>query len=277
MVETIQPLQRNFWWKVGLLAALLLWVYAPAFWWMADRWWAADSYYSHGLLIPFISAGLLWQKRHELAGCAFASSRWGFFLIVLGLLLQIFSAVWRIYFASAFSLLIVLAGLVLAVGGIPLWEKVWFPWAFLLFMIPMPLALIAQASLQLKLWAASASARVVQWFGIPVMQDGSVLYLPHGTVLVEDLCSGLRSMIALVALGVLFTYLTKTTRAKRFLLLAATVPIAVGANILRISIVSLVSEVYGYQWATGIFHDALGFVAFFFAFGLLWLLSRWLR
>ena len=263
--------------KVIGLALLLLWVYAPAFWWMADRWWAADSYYSHGPLIPFISALLVWWRRRELAALPKATSRWGPFLVVVGLALQLFSAIWRIYFASALSLLVVLSGLILTFGGMPLWKKAWFPVAFLFFMVPMPLALVAQLSLQLKLWAATAASHLIWWFGIPVMQDGSVLHLPHGVLLVEDLCSGLRSLISLVSLGVLCSYLMKGNWWKRGIVLAATVPVAIAANVFRITVVSLVSEVYGYHLASGAFHDIMGFVLFFLAFGILWVLGWWLR
>lgn len=268
---------RNVVWKIGLLAALLGWVYAGAFWWMADRWWEADSYYTHGPLIPLVSGFFLWSRRKALADLPPAASGWGFVLIIVGLILQVFSALWRIYFSSALSLLLVLVGLALAFGGFPLWRRVWFPILFLLFMIPMPLAFIAQTSLQLKLWAASVSSRVIWWFGIPVMQDGSTLYMPHGAVMVEDVCSGLRSLIALLALGVLCSYLTNGRLRKRILMLAASVPIALGANIFRISVISLVSEVYGYHLATGAFHDTMGFLAFGLAYGLFTILGAWLR
>ena len=268
---------RNTALKIGLLAALLAWTYAAAFWWMADRWWAADSYYSHGPLIPLVCAFLVWSLRKEITALPPASSGWGYVLIVAGLLLQIFSAVWRVYFSSALSLLILLAGFVLAFGGRPLWKRTWFPIAFLLFMIPMPLVLIAQMSLSLKLWAAAASARIIWWFGIPVKQNGSILYMPHGAVMVEDVCSGLRSLISLLALGVLCTYLTHGRLRKRIAMLAATVPIALSANIFRICVISMVSEVYGYQLATGAFHDTMGFVAFGLAYGLFLVLGSWLR
>ena len=263
--------------KAGVLVALVGWVYAPAFWWMADRWWASDSYYSHGLLIPIVSAALVWRRRHELAALTLSPSPAGLRLIGVAIAMQLLSALWRIYFLSAFSLLTLLAGMVLAVGGRPLWRQVWFPILFLVFMIPMPLALIAQVSLQLKFLAASVSREAIGFFGIPSEQDGSTLYLPHGVVLVEDVCSGLRSLIALLALGVLFTYLTKTVWWKRAALLTATVPIALGANIFRITTVCLVSEVYGYEFASGAFHDAMGFIAFGVAYGLFALLATAMR
>ena len=268
---------RNVALKIGVLAAMLAWVYAAAFWWMADRWWAADSYYSHGPLIPLVSLYLLWSRRKSLAALPPATSGWGWVLILIGLILQIFSAIWRIYFSSALSLLMVLSGLVLAFGGTPLWKRTWFPILFLLFMVPMPLVLIAQISLQLKLWAAAASARIIWWMGIPVGQDGSMLYLPHGSVLVEDVCSGLRSLISLLALGVLCTYLSEGRLRKRILMLAASVPIALSANIFRIAVISLLSEVYGYQLATGTFHDMMGFVSFGLAYLLFMTLGAWLR
>ncbi len=264
-------------WGLGLFILLLAWIYAPAVFWMVDRWRAADSYYAHGPLIPLVSGLLLWWRRDQWTRLPAASSPWGFRLIWAGLLLQVFSALWRVYFTSAVSFLPVLTGLVLVFGGRRLLSQVWFPIAFLIFMIPLPLAAIANLSLQLKLFAAGASSQILFWMGIPTLQEGSILYLPHSTVLVEDLCSGLRSLISLIALGVLCTYLLKAVWWKRATLLLATVPVAISANIVRITVVCLVSELYGAQMASGAFHDIMGFVSFGLAYGGLALLGAWLR
>lgn len=270
------PLKRGVL-KLVLLGLLLAWVYLPTVIWMADRWWAKDSYYGHGPLIPLVSLALLWWRRAELAVLPRTSSRWGWALIALGLALQTVSAVGRIYFTSALSFFVLLAGMVLVWGGWPLLKGVWFPIAFLFFMVPIPLAAVAQVSLSLKLVAARLSAAFLGLLGVPVFQDGSTLHLPHISVLVEDVCSGLRSLIALVALGVLCAYTMRSTWVRRLLLLAVAVPIAVAANVFRITVICLVGELYGEHLITGTFHDAMGYMAFLFAYGLLSAFGIWLR
>ena len=270
------PLKRGVL-KLALLGLLLAWVYAPTAIWMADRWWAKDSYYGHGPLIPLVSLTLLWWRRAELAALPRTSSGWGWAWVVLGLALQAVSAVGRIYFTSALSFFVLLVGMILVWGGRPLLKTVWFPIAFLLFMVPIPLAAVAQVSLSMKLLAARLSTIFLISLGIPVFQNGSTLYLPHVTVLVEDVCSGLRSLIALMALGVLCAYMMRSTPVRRLLLLAAAVPIAVAANIFRITVICLVGELYGEHLITGTFHDVMGYMAFLFAYGLLSVFGIWLR
>lgn len=263
--------------QLFLLGLLLAWIYAPAVWWMVDRWWAKDSYYGHGPLIPLVSLALLWWRRKELAALSPAPSRWGWAWVVLGLALQTVSALARIYFASALSFFFLLVGLILLWGGRPLLKGVWFPVAFLLFMVPLPLEAVAQIAFALKLVAANLSARILAVLGIPVVQQGSTLYLSHVTVMVEDICSGLRSLISLVALGVLCAYTMRSTWVRRLLLLAAAVPIAVGANIFRITVLCAVGELYGGQVITGLFHDAMGYIAFLFAYILFSAFGAWLK
>ena len=263
--------------KFLLIAALLAGLYAPSLWWMVDRWWAADSYYSHGPLVPFVSGWLLWSRRKTLSKLPLVPSRWGWGWLAMGLLLQIASAFGRIYFTSAISFFFVAVGIVLLLGGRPLLAQVWFPVAFLLFMVPLPLSSIAALSLKMKLWAASVSSRILWAVGVPNLQQGSFLRLPHATVVVEDLCSGLRSLISLIALGFLCAYLMRSSWWKRGVLLLTAVPVAMGANVFRITVVSLVSELYGTQIASGTFHDVMGFITFLGAYGALTLLGWWLR
>ena len=270
-------LRKNDLWKIAVTVLLLAWVYAPAIWWMVDRWGAKDSYYGHGPLIPLVSGLLLWWRRKELAALPAASSGWGWLWVTLGVVLQALSALSRIYFVSALSFFPLLVGLILLWGGKPLWKEIWFPVLFLLFMVPLPLEVVAQMAFWLKLIAANLSAKLLASFGFPIIQNGSTLYLPHVTVMVEDVCSGLRSLISLVALGVLCAYTMRSTRVRRLLLLAATVPIAISANIFRITVLCFVGELYGTQMVTGLFHDTMGYVAFGIAFLLFQAFGNWLK
>ncbi|MBI5357995.1 archaeosortase/exosortase family protein, partial [Candidatus Saccharibacteria bacterium] len=132
--------------KIGALIAVTLLAYIPTFIWMYDRWNEHDTYYSHGLLVPFISAFLVWMRRKELAEIKIAPSASGWAFFGAGIGIHLISALWRVYFSSGFSLLLVLPGIILLALGKEHLKKLLFPLLFLIFMIPLPLVAIANIS-----------------------------------------------------------------------------------------------------------------------------------
>lgn len=257
-----------------ILALTLIYAYVPSFVWMWDRWFARDSYYSHGVLIPFVSLYLVWNKRHDLAAIVPSRSTWGLPLIVVGILVHIFSSILRIYFTSAFSMLFVLCGLILHFYGRDFFRKVCFPVLFLFFMIPMPLVVIVNLSFQMKLFAADISTRILNSIGLLAVRKGSVISMQHSYVIVDDICSGLRSLISLAALGSLFAYWLRGGGIRKGIVLLSTVPISVIANVGRVVFLAFVSEVWGSEVATGIVHDISGFLVFALAFFFLLVVSK---
>ncbi len=257
-----------------LTTVLLLAAYAPVWWWMWDRWFARDSYYSHGILIPFVSAYLIWQRRGELRTLSGRTHPAGIGLVVLGLLIYAFSALFRVYFSSGISFLLVLCGWILHRYGMDVFRRIWFPVVFLVFMIPAPLVVIVSLSFRMKLFAAGLATSLLNGMGLEAVRKGSILYLAHTQVVVDDVCSGLRSLISLTALGALFTYWLEGPFWKRVVLFFSTIPIAVITNVCRIVFLSTVSEVWGARYAGGIVHDASGMMIFVLAFVLLYFVSR---
>jgi exosortase len=252
--------------KTLTLLAFVIIAYIPTFSWMIDRWSAKDTYYSHGFLVPFISAFIIWQKRRELGKIKIKPINLGWPIFILGLLIHAMSTSFRVSFASGFSLIIVLVGLVLLTLGKDYLKKLIFPIAFLLFMIPLPLALIASMSFKLKIFAAQVSTIVINKVGIPAIREGSLIRTMHASLMVEDPCSGIRSLISLIALGALAAYFSSLSRTRKTILFISSIPIAVATNIIRIVSLALVSEIYGEKYATGVFHDTMGILVFIFAF-----------
>ncbi len=252
-----------------IVGVLFLLTYFPTLIWMWDRWFARDSYYSHGILVPFVSAFLVWQQREELAGTPRKPSVWGWRLIVLGLLIHIASSLVRVYFTSGFSMLIVLCGLILHFYGKDVLSKVYFPVGFLFFMMPMPLLVIVNISFQMKLFAAEIAERILNGMGLLAVRTGSIIRMRHAFVIVDDVCSGLRSLISLAALGAIFAHWLKGPYYKKILLFLMTAPIAVVTNVCRVVFLSSVSEIWGPKYATGFLHDASGFAVFALAFVML--------
>ncbi len=248
--------------------------YLPTFMWMWDRWFSNDSYYSHGILVPFVSGFLIWQMRDDLKQLKPKSSVWGVWLIVLGVLIHMVSSLFRIYFTSGFSILIVLAGAILHFGGEELFKRAAFPAAFLFFMIPLPHVVVANISFKLRLLAAHIATISLNSLRIPALQEGTIINMRNACVIVDDVCSGLRSLIALAALGSIFTFWMKGKLAKRLLLFLSTVPIAMITSATRVTFLAAVSEIWGTRYATGIVHDVSGFLFFGLAFVLFFIVKN---
>jgi len=261
--------------KVPLVTAGIYFLSAyPTFKIMWDRWFSADSYYSHGILIPFVVGYLIWNKKDELARIKPNSSPWGLWLIVLGVIIQLFSSVFRVNFTASFSLLPIAWGFVLHFYGKETFKKIFFPLSFLFFMLPLPGVVIVNVSFRMKLFAAEIARGVLNNMGIAAVRFGSIIRMQNAQVVVDDVCSGLRSLISLLALGCLFGYLMKGRVWKKILVVLSTVPIAVITNVCRVVFLASISEIWGAQYATGFVHDASGFLVFALAFGLLFIVVK---
>jgi len=252
--------------KFFLALIVVLVIYVPVFIWMVDRWTAPGTYYSHGFLVPFISAFLVWHKRKELIKLKYAPSRSGWWFFLGGICVYLISALWQVYFSAGFALLAIIFGLILLLLGKEFFRPLFFPVAFLGFMVPAPMVAIANMSFRLKIFASQVSVFIVNMMGIKAVRDGSTIHTAHSYLLVEDPCSGIRSLIALIALGTLMAYLSNLSRTRKIILFLSSIPIAIFSNVIRIVVLTLVSETYGAKIATGKFHDSMGIVVFVIAF-----------
>ena len=255
----------------GFLA--LFW---PTFGWMAERFNAPDSFYSHGWFVPLASAWLVWQRREALSRAAFSPSYGGLLLLVLAVVLHLLGAWSRLHILSGFMCIAAVWGLVWTFWGRAAVRALRFPLAFLLFMVPLPGALLIGASFYLKLAAAWLATGTLRLAGISAIQEGSLIRLPHLTMLIDDTCSGLRSLISLVALATLWTSLlpSATARWRKLAVVAASVPIALAANMVRILVLTAIALLWGRAAAEGFFHYGSGLVVFGVALAALAWLGR---
>ncbi|MFH1061255.1 MAG: exosortase/archaeosortase family protein [Candidatus Omnitrophota bacterium] len=251
--------------QAGIIAGFLGVIYWPAFVWMWGRWNVTETYYSHGILIPIASLFFLWQKKEDLAAVKITNNNAGIVLIIIGLLLHFCGVMIKLYFLSGISLLILLAGLVLYFLGISMLKKVMFPIVYLIFMIPLPLVLISNIVLRMKLFAAQMATVTLNYIGFVAVRDGNVIKMAHSFLEVGAPCSGLRSLISLMAFGAAFAYLSSDSLIKKWIIFISALPIALAANVLRITLLGWVSEVYGMKAAQGWIHDFSGYLLFAFA------------
>ena len=254
--------------KTILIVSLLIAIYVPTFISLGHKYLAADSYYSHGFLVPVVSAYLIWSKRKKIQALlpGAQSAKSGLILLAAGLLLHLISTALSIDFGSYISLPIVLAGLGFYLFGKTIFPLLLFPLVFLIFMLPLPNVIIIAISFKMKMLAAQIASGAVSMMGIPIILDGSTIYLPAGSLVVGDPCSGLKSLISLLALGVVFTQFTNASALKKNILCLSAIPIAVMSNVLRIILLILAAYVYGEKAALGFFHDFTGMLVFIFAF-----------
>jgi exosortase len=252
--------------KFAIAGALLLVIYIPMFKWMIDRWMAAESYYNHGVLIPIVSGFLAWQRRNLFKDVEFKGNVAGLLIVVMALILHMAAAVLRVYFISGFSFVMALCGLIIFVLGVESMKKLVFPVFFLCAMIPLPLVLVANLTVKLKLFVAEIATIILNKIGFPTIREGSLLKMPNSFLLVEAPCSGLRSLISLITLGLLFAYAIKISYFKKSVLFLSSMPIAVATNLIRVLLLAVVNDIYGEKVAMGFFHDFSGFLMFGLAF-----------
>jgi exosortase len=264
------------WLQMTVLVLLTGIIYRGTF---ATLWrvWMDNPSYSHGVLIPPVAAALVWVERKTLATLRPSPSILGLPLVGLALLVQLAGIRGDVLILQGDSFILLLLGLILHFGGWPFLRRLAFPVGYLVFMVPFLPVFESQVSFRLKQLAASGAVVVSNLLGVLVARDGMSIYLPTGVMRIENACSGMQSLISLLALGALFSYLAHGSWAKRALLFLAAVPIALAVNVLRISALCVVGSASSVERATGLFHDVSGFVLFGLGFALLLLTRRLLR
>lgn len=265
--------------RVVLLAAplllLLVWVYANV---VRGLWtvWTTNDNYSHGPIVPLVSLVLVFARRRRLAALPIRGSWLGVPLVALGCALQVVGLRSDVFTLQGWSLLVVLFGLSLALLGRAWTRALAFPLGFLVFMLTFPPVVVNQLSFALKEVTVRFAQRVAEALGASMLRDGMTLYLAGGELHVENPCSGLRSLIALLATGALFAHLQRGGRLRRVVLFLAAVPVAMLANGIRITALILVGHYVGVREAGGLVHDVSGYLLYAIALGALFLVRRWL-
>lgn len=272
----VRPRMRWRIFQYGILAVLIAWLYFPVLSHLAVQWYN-DPNYSHGFLVPVFSMWVLWRNRSRLSKVVPKPSGWGLLILILGIGTLVVGVLGSELFLSRFSLLLVIAGLVIFFVGWGCFRIVLFPWVFLLLMIPIPAMILTQVTFPLQILASSIAATILQILGVPVFREGNIIYIPKLPLEVAEACSGIRSLLSLMTLAVIYGFLGDTRTHVRAVLALASIPIAVGANSLRIVITGLLAQYWDVSKAQGFFHEFSGWVIFLLSLALLAGLHRLLR
>lgn len=252
-----------------LLTGCLLWSLWPALASMADRW-STDPRYAHGYFVPVFALALLWMRRGRLAGVKPGTSTWGLGFLALGATIQLLGGYFHIGTIEGLALLPYLGGLALLLGGWRILGWAWPSIAFLGFMIPLPYRVETALGSPLQLIATAVSTYLLQTLGFMAFAEGNVIQLNEARIGVVEACSGLSMLITFVALSTAAALVVKRPLLDRVVLVASSVPVALLANIIRITATGILHDKVGGHAADTFYHDVAGWVMIPLALILYW-------
>jgi exosortase len=258
---------------VGVLLAVL---YHGAAVKLVTDWYELPDF-SHGFLIPFFAAYLLWDKRRELQSTAIAPSWAGVWLVVLGLFVLLLGTFGADLFLQRTSFVLLVAGLVWTLLGRAMLGQVKFVLFVLLLAIPLPTILFNQITFPLQILASKFASALLPLAGVPVLREGNVIQLPTMQLEVAEACSGIRSLMSLFTVAVVYGYFLERKSWRRVVLALASVPIAVAANGARIFGTGLLVQYWDPQKAMGFFHEFSGWLMFMVSLACLYLVHTAMR
>jgi exosortase len=260
-----QVVKTSTWFAFLALATLVVVMYAPVLSSLARQWWT-DPNYSHGFFVLAFAGYLLWSRSDRWRAVPFRPSNFGFVVMLFAIGLRVLGMLGAELFIGRLSLVILIAGMVLFLVGRQALRSIAFPIGYLLFMIPLPAIVYYQLTFPLQLWASRLGAGGLVALGIHTVREGNLLILPNCTLNVVEACSGIRSLLSLLAAAVAYGYLAESSTWKRVALAFASIPIAIAANGLRLVATGVLSYFFGPQVDSGVVHLAVGMGFFVLAF-----------
>jgi exosortase len=290
--------------RASAIVLAVLFVYSTVLVKLTNDWWA-DPNYSHGLLIPFVIGYILWTRRHDLATeTVHPSSFVGAVTILVALLLLWAGIAGAELYTQRVSLLMILVGIAIYFWGSRLLRYLVVPFGLLFLALPIPAIIFNKIAFPLQLFASRCAVWSMRMFDIPVLRQGNVIELmplnaTHTKKLeVVEACSGIRSLMTLLTLAVVFAYFTYPSSTgsdkdnsgksatlltsygfwRSVILILSAFPIAILTNAGRVSGTGVLAHYYGTEVADGFFHSFSGWViyiaAFLLLFGVGWLMER---
>lgn len=255
------------WATLGWFSGLLVLAYFPILRKLVDQWMTDDDV-SHGFFVPVVAAYIAWQRREVLQTLEWKPAWWGAGLMIWSGLQAYIGIMGAELFLQRTAFLEALVGLLLVLGGMTVIRQLWFPLMLLPFMIPIPSVIYNQITFPLQLFASQVAEIGLLALNIPVLREGNILELASQKLSVAEACSGIRSLLTLTFLSLVYAYVFDKKVWMRWVLLLCTIPIAIIANAGRVTITGILSEI-DTELANGIFHTMEGWVIFVIAFAML--------
>ena len=265
MTPAIETPSKNKlpWAGIAWFGLLLVACYAPVLRALV-RQWNNDPDMGHGFFVPLIALYIVWQHREELAAITPEPNWWGLVVVALGGLQLVLGTLGAELFTTRMSFVVTLIGVVWTLGGNVMLRKLAFPLFLLFFMLPIPAVIYSAATFKLQILASQLADGALTVLNIPVLREGNVLELPNQRLSVVDACSGIRSLLSLTFLSLVYGYFFERKTWVRVVLFFSTIPIAIVANASRVTITGVITQVKP-ELAEGFFHEAEGWVIFMVA------------
>jgi len=259
----VVPAARLPWVAIAWFLALLIVLFFPVLKVMV-REWASDEDMGHAVLVPLVSGFIVWQDRARIMAQPLRPCWPALLLVVWGFCQMVLGFVGADFFVARTAFLVAIVGIVWTTAGTAILRALAFPLLLLVFMIRIPQFVYQQITFPLQLLASGVAEVVLQGIGIPVLRNGNVLELPNRQLQVVEACSGIRSLLSLTFLGLAYSHFFDARWWMKPVLVAATIPIAISANSMRVILTGILSE-YKPEWADGVYHALEGWVIFMLA------------
>jgi exosortase len=248
------------WVTISWFGILLFLCYAPVLIALV-RNWNSDADMGHGFFVPVIAGFIVWQKRAELAALKPKGNWWGLPIVIYAALQLYLATLGAELFLARTAFVLSLIGIVLLLGGARYLRVLAFPLFLLFFMVPIPAVIYNRITFPLQIIATETAEWALTLLQIPVLREGNILQLPEQTLNVVEACSGIRSLLTLTFLSLVYGHFFERRVWMRVLLFFATIPIAIVANANRVTLTGVLAE-YKPELAEGFFHEMSGGVIF---------------
>jgi len=258
---------------IALVASGMLLAYWTVMTGLVDAW-SNDDNYSHGFFIVPLAGYFAWERRARVLATPVRPAWSGLAVIVVSVMMLVAGTLGAELFLSRVSLLGVTAGVILFLGGWARLRVLLFPLAFMLLMVPLPALIFNKIAFPLQLLASNVGESAISSLDIPILREGNVLILANATLEVAEACSGIRSLVSLFTLGIVFGYFADQRAWVRTVIAVSAVPVAILANGLRVASAGVAAHNYGSAGVEGLFHEFSGWVVFVIAFLMMLALQR---
>ena len=255
------------WTAVGWFGVLLVVCYAPILAALVKNW-NDDADMGHGFFVPIIAAYIAWLKRDEIANLPTRPNWWGLLIVIYGAFQMYIATLGAELFLARTSFVISIIGMVLLLGGREYLRVFAFPLFLLFFMVPIPAIIYNRITFPLQIYASEAADSVLGLLGYAVLREGNILELPSQRLSVVEACSGIRSLLSLSFLALVYGYFFEKKTWVRVALFLSTIPIAMIANSARVTLRGILSEIKP-ELAEGFFHEFSGWVIFMIALAIM--------
>lgn len=256
-----------------LCAGLLILVFAPTIYWLIERWTMSVWHNGHGILVALLVVYLVWGELKKRKDLPRSANPWGIAILLPAMGAHMLDTGMHTQLLSAAALFLALPGLSLLFLGNERSKSIMFPLATLFLTLPIPLVFTESIHMSLRIIATKSVTWLLKFFGVPVYSQGTVLHIENGVLQVADACSGFSTLYAAITIAILTAYFCNSVR-RRILLLLIAAPLAIGVNIARVLVLTLLVNWFGLDVLKTSAHEISGLMTFMIALPIIFIIGQ---